>query len=198
MVSIYNNSDLQLSFLCPVYMINRDNEMVPVSVVDTDEDAHASVEDQNMEIDPPIDGGISCLHESAHEIDKEKNGMHLVNNDMYQQQGDAESVVEVSNVHANCTTGDIMDVPYPYFTDLCQNGYLWRVKARLVRMVEVINPLLPSMTLRLILLDEQHLLSSPKPIEFIPFFCVVAAEIQGGLFLDERRQDAANLWNTLL
>ncbi|KAF7143107.1 hypothetical protein RHSIM_Rhsim05G0110300 [Rhododendron simsii] len=54
-------------------MINRDNEMVPVSVVDTDEDAHASVEDQNMEIDPPIDGGISCLHESAHEIDKEKN-----------------------------------------------------------------------------------------------------------------------------
>ncbi|KAF7149612.1 hypothetical protein RHSIM_Rhsim02G0209300 [Rhododendron simsii] len=136
-------------------MINRDNEMVPVSVVDTDEDAHASVEDQNMEIDPPIDGGISCLHESAHEIDKEKNGMHLVNNDMYQQQGDAESVVEVSNVHANCTTGDIMDVPYPHFTDLCQNGYLWRVKARLVRMVEVINPLLPSMTLRLILLDEQ-------------------------------------------
>ncbi|KAF7131658.1 hypothetical protein RHSIM_Rhsim09G0170700 [Rhododendron simsii] len=44
-----------------------------VSIVEMNEDAHASIEDQNMEIDPPIDEGISRLHESAHEVDKEKN-----------------------------------------------------------------------------------------------------------------------------
>ncbi|KAF7154206.1 hypothetical protein RHSIM_Rhsim01G0178300 [Rhododendron simsii] len=137
-------------------MINRDNEMVPVSVVDTDEDAHASVEDQNMEIDPPIVAErVEMCVDAQLPMEYQNREAGPPKGEVVQQQGDAESVVEVSNVHANCTTGDIMDVPYPHFTDLCQNGYLWRVKARLVRMVEVINPLLPSMTLRLILLDEQ-------------------------------------------
>ncbi|KAF7126679.1 hypothetical protein RHSIM_Rhsim11G0021800 [Rhododendron simsii] len=123
-------------------MINRDNEMVPVSVVDTHEDAHASVEDQNMEIDPPIvaervemcvDAQLPMeyqnreagppkdvshvsemvgLHDNPQEPNEETNvefdlpnEIALHTGEVVQQQGDAESVVEVSNVHANCTTG---------------------------------------------------------------------------------------------
>ncbi|XP_058181283.1 replication protein A 70 kDa DNA-binding subunit D-like [Rhododendron vialii] len=114
-------------------MIKCENDinMIPVAErVEMHVDAQVPMEEHNREAGPP-------------------------KGEVVQHQGDAKSVVEVSNVHVNCTTGDIMDVPYPYFTDLRQNGYLWRVKARLVRMVEVINPLLPSVTLRLILLDEQ-------------------------------------------
>ncbi|KAF7113063.1 hypothetical protein RHSIM_RhsimUnG0164700 [Rhododendron simsii] len=43
--------------------------MLNVSLIETQEDGHAFVEDQNMEIDPSIDEGISCMHE----VDKEKN-----------------------------------------------------------------------------------------------------------------------------
>ncbi|KAF7124184.1 hypothetical protein RHSIM_Rhsim12G0137800 [Rhododendron simsii] len=127
-------------------MINRDNEMLPMSVVDTHEDAHASVQDQNMEIDPPIvakrvdmhvdaqvpmeeqnreavppkDETINVshvselvgLHDNAQEPNEETNvefdlpneiALHI--GEVVQQQGDAESVIEVSNVHANCTIG---------------------------------------------------------------------------------------------
>ncbi|KAI8574627.1 hypothetical protein RHMOL_Rhmol01G0369000 [Rhododendron molle] len=52
-------------------MINRDNEMLLVSVIET----HASIEDQNMDTDTPIDEGRVHLHESAHEVDKETNCM---------------------------------------------------------------------------------------------------------------------------
>ncbi|XP_058180097.1 replication protein A 70 kDa DNA-binding subunit B-like [Rhododendron vialii] len=148
-------------------MIKCENDitMIPVAErVEMHVDAQVPMEEQNREAGPPKDETIKVshvsekvgLHDNAQEPNEEINvEFNLPNGEVVQHQGDAKSLIEVSNVHVNCTTGDIMDVPYPYFTDLCQNGYLWRVKARLVRMVEVINPLLPSMTLRLILLDEQ-------------------------------------------
>ncbi|KAI8548033.1 hypothetical protein RHMOL_Rhmol07G0241300 [Rhododendron molle] len=127
------------SFLCLVYMVNRDNEMLPVSVVKTHEDAHASVEDQNIEIDPPVvderverhvdaqvpmeeqnrearppkDETINVshvsemvgLHDNAQEANEETNvEFDLPNGEIVQQQRHGESVIEVSNVHVNCTT----------------------------------------------------------------------------------------------
>ncbi|KAF7149644.1 hypothetical protein RHSIM_Rhsim02G0075500 [Rhododendron simsii] len=62
-----------VEFFCLIYMINHDNEMLPVSVVETHKDAHASVEDQNMEIVPPIgyQKGSKALAPVKPEVQKE-------------------------------------------------------------------------------------------------------------------------------
>ncbi|XP_058189198.1 uncharacterized protein LOC131306786 [Rhododendron vialii] len=90
-------------------------------------------EDQHIEIDP---------------INGVENNLQLPPK-IVQSLGDAQRLSGVSNLN-----GDII-VPYPHFVDFHPNGITWVVKARLVRMVEVFNQLLPHTTLILVLLDDQ-------------------------------------------
>ncbi|KAG5528464.1 hypothetical protein RHGRI_029224 [Rhododendron griersonianum] len=103
--------------------IENEINMLPViNCVETHADNQIAVVEQNMEIDQLIDEhfnvcptpGRVSLHENAVESSEEKN-------------------IEIDPIN-----GDII-VPYPHFADFHPNGITWKVKARLVRMVEVFN-----------------------------------------------------------
>ncbi|KAG5528242.1 hypothetical protein RHGRI_028987 [Rhododendron griersonianum] len=117
---------------------NEINTLPMINCVETHADNQISVVEQNMEDDQLIDEHLNVcptservsLHENAVEASEEQN-------------------IEIDPIN-----GDII-VPYPHFSDFHPNWITWIVKARLVRMVEVFNQLLPHATLILVLLDDQ-------------------------------------------
>ncbi|KAF7112584.1 hypothetical protein RHSIM_RhsimUnG0214500 [Rhododendron simsii] len=77
-------------------------------------DAQVTMEEQNRGANPPNDETINVshvsemvgLHDDTQEANEETNvEFDLPNGEVVQQQGDAKSIIEMSNVHVNCTTG---------------------------------------------------------------------------------------------
>ncbi|KAF7127652.1 hypothetical protein RHSIM_Rhsim11G0009200 [Rhododendron simsii] len=123
---------------CKMSIENEINMLPVIDCVETHANNQAAVVEQNMEIDQLIDEDLNVcptservsLHENAVEASEEQS-------------------IEIDPIN-----GDII-VRYPHFVDFHPNGSTWVVKARLVRMVEVFNQLLPHATMILVLLDDQ-------------------------------------------
>ncbi|XP_058189171.1 uncharacterized protein LOC131306765 [Rhododendron vialii] len=141
--------------------------------VEMPKDNQITVVVQNMELGPLIDEEIHVspmfeivsLCENAIHISNKINQIQIALHigveinlqpppKIVQSQRDAQGVIRVSNINKDSTDGDMI-VHYPHFVDFHPNRLKWKVKARLVRMVQEINRLSPHATLTLVLLDDQ-------------------------------------------
>ncbi|KAF7142355.1 hypothetical protein RHSIM_Rhsim05G0101500 [Rhododendron simsii] len=123
------------------------------------EDAEEAIEEQFVGIDTSHVSKKVGLHENAQEANEGQTGVLEVDMlpliEQVETHEDAQVSLQEQNIEIEppkTTLG--VYVLYPHFADLHPNGSKWKVKARLVRMVEVMNPLLPSVTLRLVCLED--------------------------------------------